>query len=403
VCPFGITVGDIATQGLVAACGHVTAHAAMRGAKDLVDHGFHPMSVRTQFRYAAVLLALAVGIVRPAAAGPALLFDAKDNKVLYAEDQDDAWYPASLTKLMTAYITFEALKQGTITLDTKLTASELANSQPPSKIGLPVGAQMDIELALQSLIIKSANDVAVMLAEGISGTQDAFVVRMNATAKRLGMSRTAFVNPNGLPAPEQITTARDLAKLSAALLAEYPQYAPLWGMADMHVGRIRIRTHNALLKIYEGADGMKTGFTCDSGFNVVATATRDGHRLVAVVLGESSGASRSLRAANLLEHGFQYRAWEEVLKPITLSSLEMATDARAAAISVRDTVSGYACGGRKRPAVVKARQKRLEAVRQKAAATQQAATKGKAQPAAAPTAGVPPAPAVQAAPAPKAN
>jgi D-alanyl-D-alanine carboxypeptidase len=280
--------------------------------------------------------------------------------------------------MMTAYLTFEALKQGKITLDTKLTQSELSHSQPPSKIGMPIGAQMDVELALQSLIIKSANDVAVMLAEGISGSQEEFVARMNATAKRLGMSRTNFANPNGLPDPLQLTTARDLAKLSAALLIEYPQYGPLWTMVDMRIGRIRIRTHNALLKIYEGADGMKTGFTCDSGYNVVATATRDGHRLVAVVLGEASGATRSLRAANLLEHGFQYRAWEEALRPVTLASLEVQPDARSSPTSVRDQVVGYACGGRKRPVVSKVRQKRIEAAKQRQAGGGAVAAKGSA-------------------------
>ncbi len=344
-------------------------------------------------RWVSRAIAIGIALSGPAAlAGPALLFDANDGKVLYAEDHDDVWYPASLTKMMTAYLTFEALKQGTIKLDTKLTQSELSHSQPPSKIGMPIGAQMDVELALQSLIIKSANDVAVMLAEGISGSQEVFVTRMNATAKRLGMTRTNFANPNGLPAPEQLTTARDLAKLSAALLAEYPQYGALWGMVDMRVGRIRIRSHNALLKIYEGADGMKTGFTCDSGYNVVATATRDGHRLVAVVLGEASGASRSLRAANLLEHGFQYRVWEEALRPVTLGSLEMQADARATAVSVRDQVMGYTCGGRKRPAVAKVRQKRLEAAKQrlaapgKAGATSAPSIQPAAQPATQPTA-----------------
>jgi D-alanyl-D-alanine carboxypeptidase len=150
------------------------------------------------------LLVVYVGLVAPprtAVAGPALLFDSNDGKVLYAEDQDDVWYPASLTKMMTAYLTFEALKQCKVGLDTKLTQSELSHSQPPSKIGMPIGAQMDVELALQSLIIKSANDVAVMLAEGIGGSQEAFVERMNVTAKRLGMMRTNFANPNGLPDP----------------------------------------------------------------------------------------------------------------------------------------------------------------------------------------------------------
>ena len=301
-------------------------------------------------------------------AGPALLFDPVTGNVLYAEDQDDAWHPASLTKLMTAYLTFEALKQEKITLATKLKVSELAHVQPPSKIGLPIGAEMTVEQALQALIIKSANDVAVMMAEGISETQDAFVARMNLTAKRLGMTRTLFVNPNGLPAPEQVTTARDLGKLSRALLKEYPQHAALWNMADMRVGRIRIRSHNQLLKAYEGADGMKTGFTCDSGYNVVATATRDGQQLAAVILGESSGAARSLRAANLLEHGFQYRAWQGALQPVTLETLELPPDTATIPVSVRKFVPGPACGGRQERTVdkVRAKKKRLVAAQQKA-------------------------------------
>ena len=151
----------------------------------------------TRLALAAVLAALAA----PAVAGPALLFDAADGRVLYAEDADNQWHPASLTKIMTAYVTFEALKEGKLTMASKIGCSELANSQSPSKIGLPVGAEMTVETALQTLIVKSANDVAVMLAEAVSGSQEAFVERMNATAARLGMTRTKFVNANGLPAP----------------------------------------------------------------------------------------------------------------------------------------------------------------------------------------------------------
>ncbi len=190
-----------------------------------------------------------------AAAGPTLLVDAQTGKVLYAEDQDDLWHPASLTKIMTAYITFEALKAGKLTLETKITNSENASLQPPSKIGLPVGAEMTVDLALRSLIIKSANDVAMNLAEAIGGSEQAFVEMMNATAKKLGMTRTTFVNPNGLPAPEQITTARDLAKLSRAVIEKFPEHAHYWSMADMRIGRIYIPTHNGLLKSFEGATG----------------------------------------------------------------------------------------------------------------------------------------------------
>jgi D-alanyl-D-alanine carboxypeptidase len=324
-------------------------------------------------RALAWTVARTVGVLVPLTAtgvhaGPALLFDPATGAVLYAEDQDDAWHPASLTKMMTAYLTFEALKQNKLSLNSKIKVSELAHSQPPSKIGLPVGAELDVERALQALIIKSANDVAVMLAEGISGTHEAFVERMNTTAKRLGMTRTIFMNPNGLPAPEQVTTARDLGKLTRALLKEFPEHGELWHMEQMQVGRRHIRSHNQLLKAYDGADGMKTGFTCDSGYNVVATATRDGHKLAAIILGEPSGAARSLRAANLLEHGFQYRAWQGVLQPVTLDSLEQPPDTNSSPISVRAFVPGPACGGRRESSVdkVRAKKKRLAVAQQKA-------------------------------------
>jgi D-alanyl-D-alanine carboxypeptidase len=143
-------------------------------------------------------LVLATGLAAlPALAGPALLLDASTGSVLYAEDQDNQWHPASLTKIMTAYVVFEAIKAGKITPESKIGCSELANSQPPSKVGLPVGAEMTVETALQALIVKSANDVAVMLAEAVAGSQEAFVEKMNATAARLGMTRTKFVNANG--------------------------------------------------------------------------------------------------------------------------------------------------------------------------------------------------------------
>ena len=335
---------------------------------------FMPFSYFGKSARAVALLAAALANLGVASAGPALLFDPADGLVLYAEDQDDAWHPASLTKMMTAYLTFEALKQGKITLATKFPVSELAHTQPPSKIGWPIGSELDVDHALQALIVKSANDVAVILAEGIAGTHDAFIERMNSTAKRLGMTRTLFINPNGLPAPEQVTTARDLAKLTRAILTEYPQYTPMWSLNDIQVGRVRIRTHNQLLKAYDGADGMKTGFTCDSGYNVVATATRDGHKLAAVILGEPSGAARSLRAANLLEHGFQYRAWQGVLQPVTLDTLELPPDVNAVATSVRQFVPGPACGGRHERTVdkVKARKKKLAMAQQKADAVAKA-------------------------------
>jgi len=308
------------------------------------------------------VLAAAIGLYAlPTWAGPALLFDTTTGAVLYAEDQDNQWHPASLTKIMTAYVVFDAVKTGKVTLETKIGCSELANSQPPSKVGLPVGAEMTIETALQALIIKSANDVAVMLAEAVAGSQDAFVEKMNATAARLGMTRTKFVNANGLPAAEQVTTARDLAKLSMAVIKDYPQYAPLWAMMDMRIGNRHLRTHNGLLANYEGADGLKTGFICDSGFNVVASATRDGKRLVAVVLGEATGRERTTRAASLLEHGFQTQAWKMLFAPQSLDSLPMADDAKGP-MTMRQAVISYECGTRRRRPVAKVQKRKPKAV-----------------------------------------
>lgn len=282
----------------------------------------------------------------PASAGPALLFEAGNGKVLYAEDQDDQWYPASLTKIMTAYITFEEVKAGRLKLDQKIPCSLVANLQPPSKIGLPVGGEMTVETALQALIIKSANDVAVMLAEAVAGSEQAFVAKMNATALRLGMTRSRFTNPNGLPAPDQVTTARDLAKLSNAILTDFPEYAHFWSMPDMRLGKRRLGSHNALLRTFEGADGLKTGFTCDSGFNVVASATRDGKRLMAVVLGEPSGNERALRAASLLEHGFQQYGWKTIFNTTNIDSLPVPPEAKGI-ISVRESVIAWDCGNRR--------------------------------------------------------
>ncbi|MGE8943798.1 D-alanyl-D-alanine carboxypeptidase family protein [Leptospira interrogans] len=307
--------------------------------------------IRTTF----VVLLCSLIASASASAGPTLLFDPANGKVLYAEDADDQWHPASLTKIMTAYIVFEALKAGTIKLDGMITTSEAAHAQPPSKVGLPVGGQMSVELGLQALIVKSANDVAVMLAEAVGGSEQAFVDRMNATAKRLGMERTYFVNPHGLPAPEQVTTARDLARLSMAVMRDFPEHRERWASSDMRIGKQRLVTHNGLLTRYEGADGLKTGFICDSGFNVVASATRDGRQLMAVVLGESSGHERSLRAASLLDHGFMNYGWKVLFNSPTLDAMPVQRDARSV-ISVRSSVTSWGCNPRARVARKKSKE-----------------------------------------------
>jgi len=302
------------------------------------------MRATTTAFVAAVLMWFAAS---PAAAGPALLFEPSTGKILYAEDIDDIWHPASLTKLMTAYVAFEAIKNGEIHLDDKIPCSLPATLQPPSKVGLKVGQTLTVEQALQAVIIKSANDVTVMLAEAISGSESKFIDRMNATAKRLGMTHTSYVNTNGLPDPGQLTSARDIAKITRAVIADYPQYASYWAMPAMHIGKRRLGSHNALLKTFPGADGMKTGFTCDSGYNVVASATRDNRRLMAIILGESSGNERAIRAASLLEYGFQNYDWKQLFNMSTIDTYPMDPNFKTV-MSVRDTVAAWGCGGHHR-------------------------------------------------------
>lgn len=305
---------------------------------------------------AHLAILLIVGFCQTAAAsGPALVFEATSGKVLYAEDVDNQWYPASLTKLMTAYLAFHAIKSGRLSLETKISCSATAHSEPPSKIGLPVGGELTVDKALQALIVKSANDVAVMLAEAVGGDLDKFVRLMNATAKRIGMENTNFVNPNGLPASQQVSTARDLAKLARAILTEFPEHDHYWSMPQMRLGKTRMRSHNGLLQSLEGADGLKTGFTCDSGFNIIASATRDGNRLVAVVLGDPSSAERNVRAASLLEHGFEKFGWAQIFNRRTVDNIPF-EPTRAGVISVRKSVASWGCNPQKKkrkPAVKK--------------------------------------------------
>jgi D-alanyl-D-alanine carboxypeptidase len=214
---------------------------------------------------------------------------------------------------------------------------------------------MAIDTALKALIIKSANDIAVLLAEAVSETEALFVEKMNATATRLGMTRTRFANASGLPAAEQVTTARDLARLSRAVVRDFPEYSHYWSMLDMRLGKVRLGTHNQLLKTFEGTDGMKTGFICDSGYNLVASATRDGVRLMAVVLGERTGAERAARAQSLLEHGFSTHGWEALFNGPTIDSTPISDEAKGI-VSVRNTVRASDCGNRVRR-VIEARQK----------------------------------------------
>jgi len=256
-----------------------------------------------------VILGLAAGLlalasVQRAEAEAQLLIEASTGRVLHAENATYPWYPASVTKLMTAYTTLRAIKEGQISFNTLLTVSRNAAAQQPTKMGFPAGTTVTVDNALKMLMVKSANDMAVAIAEGVGGSIAGFADLMNANARRLGMSQSNFVNPNGLPAENHITSARDLGILARALIREFPEYDSYWHISSIRYGNRVMRNYNSLIDRYPGADGMKTGFICASGYNVVASATRNGRRLIAVVLGAWSGAVRAQKAAQLLERGF---------------------------------------------------------------------------------------------------
>jgi D-alanyl-D-alanine carboxypeptidase len=205
---------------------------------------------------------------------------------------------------MTAYTTLRAIKAGRISFDTLLTVSRNAASMPPTHMGLRPGTRVTVDNALKMMMVKSANDIAVVIAEGVGGSIEGFADMMNANARRLGMSQSNFVNPNGLPAENHVTSARDLGILALALIKEFPEDDAYWHIHSIRYGNRVMHNYNSLIDRYPGADGMKTGFICASGYNLVASATRNGHRLIAIVLGAYSGAVRSQKAAQLLENGF---------------------------------------------------------------------------------------------------
>jgi D-alanyl-D-alanine carboxypeptidase len=250
----------------------------------------------------AAVLALA-GAPR-AQAEAQLLIEASTGKVLHAENATYPWYPASVTKIMTAYTTLRAIKEGKLSFNTLLTVSRNAAAQQPTKMGFKVGTTVTVDNALKMLMVKSANDMAVTIAEGVGGSIEGFADMMNANARRLGMTQSNFVNPNGLPAENHVTSARDLGILARALIHEFPEDDSYWHIHSIRYGNRVMHNYNSLIDRYPGADGMKTGFICSSGYNVVASATRNGRRLIAIVLGAYSGGVRAQKAAALLERGF---------------------------------------------------------------------------------------------------
>ena len=251
----------------------------------------------------AILFALAL-CAGPALATPYLVVDVDTGQTLVEHDSTANWYPASLTKLMTVYVALQAVRDGRVTLDTPFVMSARAASMAPSKMGFRPGAQVTLDNALKMMMVKSPNDIAVMVAEGVSGSVEEFAKEMNATAKQLGLKESYFVNPNGLPDDRQVSSARDMAMIGRALLREFPEESYIFGIGALQLGAEIIPTHNGLIGRYPGADGMKTGFTCAAGFNVVASATHSGRRLIVVVLGSPTPRERTAKAIALFDRGF---------------------------------------------------------------------------------------------------
>jgi len=228
----------------------------------------------------------------------------EDSEVLEAEQADRLWHPASLTKLMTAYLAFEALALGHLSWDQELTVSTNAGAQPEVALGLHQGDKITVGTAIEAMVLRSANDAAVVLAEAVAGSEEQFAERMTETARRLGMTRTHFVNANGLPDGRQVTTARDMAILARALLIDLPQRYDIFGMGGFQYGASWLGNINGILSSLAGADGLKTGFTCKSGYNLVVSAERDGRRVIGVVLGAHSQEERRQEATGLVERAF---------------------------------------------------------------------------------------------------
>ena len=265
------------------------------------------MPLSNMFKPAGI--AIFLGTLAPglAMATPSLVVDVDSGSVLSQDQATQTWYPASITKLMTVYVALKAVEAGRLTLETPLTVSGRAAHQAPSRMGFHAGTEVTLDNSLKMLMVKSANDIAVTIAENIGGSVEGFASEMNRYSANLGMRESHWVNPNGLPESRQVTSARDMAILARALLREFPSQRELFGIGALQLGDRIIPTHNGLLGRYPGADGMKTGFTCAAGFNVVASASRGGKRLIAVVLGAPTARDRTAKAANLFDKGFA--AW----------------------------------------------------------------------------------------------
>ncbi|WP_440981737.1 SPOR domain-containing protein [Shinella sumterensis] len=249
------------------------------------------------------MVAATAAVATPAQANPkyaGIVIDAKTGKVLYSDSADELRFPASLTKMMTLYLTFEALEAGKIKLNTRVPFSKNAASEPPTKLGVGVGNSITVEQAMLGLITRSANDASTALAEMLGGSEERFARMMTQKARALGMTRTVYRNANGLPNSAQVTTARDQARLGIALRQHFPQYYDYFSVRSFRFGKQTINGHNRLLGSVRGVDGIKTGYTRASGYNLVTSAQADGRSVVGVVIGGRSGAARDQQMRKLI-------------------------------------------------------------------------------------------------------
>lgn len=249
---------------------------------------------------------LAVGLASNAEAGPyaGLVVEVESERVLYTQNAEELRHPASLTKMMTLYLVFEALSRGQLSLSDRLRVSSFAVSRPPSKLGLRTGETISVEEGILALVTQSANDAATVLAEALGDTEPDFAAQMTQKARQLGMSNTVFHNASGLPDPNQVTSAWDMFRLAKALLKNFPQYYPYFSTESFQFRNRSFHNHNHLLNTFAGADGIKTGYVNASGFNLVASARRNGVRLIGVVFGGNTHARRDAHMRSILDAGF---------------------------------------------------------------------------------------------------
>lgn len=295
-----------------------------------------PMDLPSYRRSAALFLlvvGLSVCLTGPAGAAPysALVVEVESERVLYAHNADELRHPASLTKMMTLYLVFEALAEGRLSLSDRLWTSSFAASRPPSKLALRPGDTIAVEEAILGLVTQSANDAATVIAESLGGSEANFAVMMTQKARKLGMTSTIFHNASGLPDPTQVTTAWDMFRLGKALLKHFPQYYTYFSTERFQFRSRSYHNHNHLLENYPGTDGIKTGFVNASGYNLVASARRNGHRLIGVVFGGATHSQRDAHMRRILEDGFaQLEGREPTLRMADISQPELLRSPRDA-------------------------------------------------------------------------